>query len=171
MPRARSPRFDDLGSSGDRVPLPDRRRGVEQGITRSSRSPRTAGTPTDKDTVSEHHHAPGGIEVIDDAPRSTVRLWGDVDASLRDQASHAMVGLIRRGGPFVIDLEAVSFIDSSGLAFMLQLHRVSTDEGTGTVLRNPPVIVLELLDVLGLTDQFLLEFASGDQAPATTTVA
>lgn len=121
--------------------------------------------------MSEHDHAPGGIEVIDAVPRSTVRLWGDVDASLRDQASHAMVTLIKRGGPFVIDLEAVSFIDSSGLAFMLQLHRVSADEGTATVLRNPPVIVLELLDVLGLTEEFRLEFASGDEAPVTTTVA
>ena len=35
----------------------------------------------------------GGIEVDDDPDRALVRLWGDVDASLRDQASLAMVAL------------------------------------------------------------------------------
>lgn len=115
--------------------------------------------------------AGGGIDVVDDAPRPTVRLWGDVDASLRDQASSAMVRLIKQGGPYVIDLAEVSFIDSSGLAFMLQLHRVAADEGTFTVLRNPPVIVLELLDVLGLNEEFRLEFAAGDEVAVETTVA
>ena len=35
---------------------------------------------------------------------SVVRLWGEVDVLLRDQASAALVRLLERGGPYVIDL-------------------------------------------------------------------
>ena len=112
-------------------------------------------------TVGEGTTAQGGIEVGDDPRRAVVRLWGDVDASLRDQASMAMVGLLTRGGPYIIDVADVTFIDSSGIAFILQLHRMATDEGSTAVLRDPPALVIEMLDLIGIGGTIPLEFSTG----------
>jgi len=118
---------------------------------------------------SKEEHAPaGGIEVVEDDPRSVVRLWGEVDASLRGQASDAMVRILQRGGPYVIDVSEVTFIDSSGLAFILQLHRVAADESTHVVLRDPPTLVMDLLDLVGVAGQVPLEFSTGPSASAGT---
>jgi len=109
----------------------------------------------------ENRTASGGIEVSEDETRSLVRLWGDVDASLRDQASMAMVALLHRGGPYVIDVSDVTFIDSSGIAFILQVHRMATDEGSTAVLRDPPALVIEMLDLIGIGGTIPFEFSAG----------
>lgn len=106
----------------------------------------------------------GGIEIDQDPDRALVRLWGDVDASLRDQASLAMVALVNRGGPYVVDVSGVTFLDSSGIAFVLQVHRMATDQGSTAVLRDPPALVLELLELIGLGGSIPCEFSTGDTA-------
>lgn len=112
--------------------------------------------------------AQGGIEVGGDPNRAHVRLWGDVDASLRDQASMAMVSLVHRGGPYVIDVSDVTFIDSSGIAFILQVHRMATDEGSTAVLRDPPALVIEMLDLIGIGGTIPFEFSAGHAPDAVT---
>lgn len=111
--------------------------------------------------MNENGTVQGGIEVSDDPDRALVRLWGDVDASLRDQASMAMVALLHRGGPYVIDVSDVTFIDSSGIAFILQVHRMATDEGSTAVLRDPPALVIEMLDLIGIGGTIPFEFSAG----------
>lgn len=103
----------------------------------------------------------GGIEVSRQTDRALVRLWGDIDASLRDQASMAMVALVHRGGPYVVDASEVTFLDSSGIAFVLQVHRMATDEGSTAVLRDPPALVIEMLDLIGLGGAIPFEFSAG----------
>lgn len=115
----------------------------------------------------EHPTTTGGIQVDEDGTRSLVRLWGDVDATLRDQASMAMLALLHRGGPYVVDVSEVRFIDSSGIAFILQVHRMATDEGSTAVLRDPPALVIEMLDLIGIGGSIPFEFSSGQ---ATDTV-
>jgi anti-anti-sigma factor len=101
---------------------------------------------------------PGGIEIQDVPGRTVVRLWGEVDASLREQASAAMVRLLERRGPYVVDVSDVTFIDSSAIAFVIQLHRVASDEGSRVVLRDPPRLVMDTLRLVGL--EALLEVES-----------
>ncbi|GGC01997.1 STAS domain-containing protein [Cellulomonas carbonis] len=91
-----------------------------------------------------------GIDVADEGHRLLVRLRGEIDAGLREQASRAMVECMQRDLPVVADLAAVTFIDSSGLAFLLQLHKVGLEEGRPLVLRDPQANVLELLDMIGM---------------------
>jgi anti-anti-sigma factor len=110
--------------------------------------------------------ADGGIELTEDVDTSHVRLWGDVDAGLRDQASQAMLRCLERGVPVVIDVADVTFIDSSGLAFVLQLHKVGEDEGMPVVVRNPPVLMLDLLEMLGMGEVIPMDFTSGGDGPA-----
>lgn len=112
----------------------------------------------------------GGIEVSPGTGRAVVRLWGDVDASLRDEASNAMVELLARGGPYVADVSGVTFLDSSGIAFLLQLHRVAADEGSRLILRDPPVLVIDLLQLIGIADVIPLEFTNDGPAASAAAV-
>lgn len=108
-----------------------------------------------------HHDAgpspDGAITVAAEGEGSLVRLIGEVDGSLRDAASSSMVQVIARGGPVVIDTSAVTFIDSTGLAFLVQLYRLGEETGQKCFLRDPAPTVLQLLTVLGLADRMPLE--------------
>ncbi len=110
----------------------------------------------------------GGIEVHPEyAPgdtggrRAVVRLWGEIDHSLRPDASEAMMALLGHDGPVVADLADLTFIDSAGLAFLLQLQRWCADGGHRLVLADPPVLLLDLLDAVGASDAVDLEFRPG----------
>ncbi len=111
-------------------------------------------------SVARHPGRPSGVDAVDLETGTLVRLWGEVDASLRDQASLAMARAMARGGAVVIDTAQVEFLDSSGLAFILQLFRCGAEQGTKVVLRDPPDLLLDMLELLGLRAGVALEFSS-----------
>ncbi|MFF1531018.1 STAS domain-containing protein [Cellulomonas sp. NPDC058312] len=92
----------------------------------------------------------GGIEVLPVAGRTVVRLWGEVDGALRAEASSSMAQALTSTDPVVVDAGDVTFIDSSGLAFVLQLHLAATETGQPVTLRDPHREVLDKLDMLGM---------------------
>ncbi|WP_225755691.1 STAS domain-containing protein [Actinotalea sp. Marseille-Q4924] len=106
----------------------------------------------------------GGIDVTEESGRTLVRMWGEVDAALRDQASLAMVECVRRALPVTVDAGRLTFIDSSGLAFVLQLHKVGQEDGTGIVLRDAPSLLLDLLEMIGMAGAIRLETTDGGPA-------
>ncbi|HWS57297.1 MAG TPA: STAS domain-containing protein [Actinotalea sp.] len=101
-----------------------------------------------------------GLEAVDLDGGTLVRMWGDVDAGLRGQASAVMARALQHGGPVVIDASEVEFLDSSGLAFILQLLKAGEEEGRPVVLRDPPTLVLDMIDLLGMTGQVPLRFTA-----------
>lgn len=101
-----------------------------------------------------------GLDATDLGDGTLVRMWGDVDASLRGQASAVMSRAMQRPGSVVIDASAVEFLDSSGLAFVLQLLKAGEEDGRAVVLRDPPALLLEIFDLLGMTGQVPLEFSA-----------
>lgn len=120
----------------------------------------------------EHEADAGRIEVSPFEDGSLVAMSGEIDGSLRGEAGLAMAAVVGRGGPVVVDMARVTFIDSSGLAFLIQLHRLSAEEpAQRVVLRDPPSLVLEMLGMLGLDGQVPLEFTPGDAEPADEQVA
>jgi anti-sigma B factor antagonist len=92
-----------------------------------------------------------------------VTLTGEIDAVLRDQASEAMVYVVVENHPVVIDVGAVTFIDSSGLAFLVQLHRLCQESGLAHELLDPTTNLLDLLDVLGMSHQFAIRRSESEQ--------
>ncbi len=99
-------------------------------------------------------HPWGGIELVDsDADASVVRLWGDVDASLRDQASDVMSQVVLGTGPVVIGAAELGFLDSTGLAFVLQLVKAGEEEGRDVVLEDPPEHMTDLVEMVGMSDR------------------
>ncbi len=99
----------------------------------------------------------GGIDVTTAGGRTLVRLWGEVDAALRADASTSMAQALTSTAPIVVDATGVTFIDSSGLAFVLQLHLAAAETGQRLTLRDPHRELVDRLDLLGIAGEFELE--------------
>lgn len=97
---------------------------------------------------------PNGISCSENEERVLVTLWGEIDISLREDASAAMVYVVRSAKPIIVDAKDISFIDSSGLAFLLHLNTVAKENRLQVELRNPTENVLDLLEVVGMVDRF-----------------
>ncbi len=83
-----------------------------------------------------------------------VALRGQIDASLRDQASQALADVAQSDRAVVLDLTDVTAIDQSGLAFLWQLAAVERENGSPIVLRHPPAKVLNAMTSLHMLDSF-----------------
>lgn len=117
----------------------------------------------DQHVPGDDQHASGGVTVSHTEDGSVVTLRGEVDATLRDDAGVAMAAVIAHGGQVLVEMSGVTFIDSSGLAFVIQLHRLAQEDPTQRcTLLNPPGLVLDLLDMVGLGGQIPLAFSPGD---------
>ncbi len=101
--------------------------------------------------------AAGGIDVVEADGVLTVRLWGEVDAALREQASQSMSHTLSSQARVVVDATDVTFIDSTGLAFILQLHLVAAEQDRRVTLRDPNRTVTGLLDMIGMGGELDLE--------------
>jgi anti-anti-sigma factor len=65
------------------------------------------------------------------------------------------------GGPVVIDLGDVFFIDSSGLRSLLGASRRARDRSTTVTLRHVGPEVLRLLEITGTVEHFAIEIDRG----------
>ena len=74
---------------------------------------------------------------------TVLTLWGDIDALLRENASAAMATLAARPDPdpVIVDARDVTFIDSSGVAFILQVFVLGEETGSPVLLREPSAVV------------------------------
>lgn len=81
-----------------------------------------------------------------------VRLRGEVDMAVREQAGGALHEVATSGRPVVVDLGDVTFLDSTGVAFLLRCLRVAQEQGVSCVLRAVPDGVARVLRVLGLAE-------------------
>lgn len=87
---------------------------------------------------------PGTVEVILEEGRVLVLLAGEVDADLSADLAEAAHAVTESGLPVDIDVSSVTFMDSSGVAF---LARVAGSAGRRTRLLHPPASLRFLLDV------------------------
>lgn len=92
----------------------------------------------------------GSIRVEARDGSTVVVLVGEIDASLRAEASACMAQSLVAGAPVIIDSTLATFIDSSGIAFVLQLHLAATEAGIAVSLRDPHRVLLDVLDMIGL---------------------
>jgi|GEM_PF-885371 anti-anti-sigma factor len=99
----------------------------------------------------------GGIDVSTSKGCTLVRLWGEVDGALRADASTSMAQALVADQPILVDASGLSFIDSSGLAFLLQLHLAAAETGLHVTLRDPERQVVDRLALIGMDREFELE--------------
>jgi len=95
----------------------------------------------------------GEIRVATTDGRTVIHLLGEVDAALRDQAGLSMGQALTAGLPIVLDSTRTTFIDSAGLAFVVQLHVAAGEAGIPVMLHDPARVLGDMLEMIGFHDR------------------
>jgi len=80
-------------------------------------------------------------------PDGVIWLSGEVDMADADSFLEQALGDLDGQQAAVLDLSALTFLDSSGIRALLRLAKVRTE---GVVLRNPQQNVRRVLDIAGV---------------------
>jgi anti-anti-sigma factor len=98
------------------------------------------------------------IEIATSSTTATLVIAGDLDLAERDQfpeIAARVVGLRRQ--LLVIDMCRVTFMDSTGAAFLISLADAGRKRGGATVLRGADERDLFVLEVCGALDLFRID--------------
>lgn len=87
--------------------------------------------------------------VLDDTDPIVVCLVGDMDFAMRDDVTSLLERLSDSGGPVIVDMEHVSFMDSSILSVLIRAAQTMTIR-----LRNVSQRVEQLFEITGTSSQF-----------------
>jgi len=96
-----------------------------------------------------------GVDVTVEGARAIVTVRGEVDIATCPELDAAVAGADAQ--EVVLDLSAVTFMASSGLASLLRADRVATERGGRLVLRAPSRAVVDVLEMTRLADRFTVE--------------
>ena len=84
----------------------------------------------------------------------TIRLSGEIDMSNVDALRRTIEPIVARAPDLVIfDLSTLSFMDSSGIALLLQV----TAQSKTVRVRQPSQLVQRMIEATGLTDILVVE--------------
>ena len=86
-------------------------------------------------------------------PQTVLVVAGEIDMATRDQLREHLAPL---HGDVVVDLSAVTFLDSSGIATIVAQATRLADDGATLKLRRANAVVARVLHITGL-DGLLLE--------------
>ena len=93
------------------------------------------------------------VNVSSEDSTELVTVAGDVDLATVDVVRAQLTSALERGGKVVLDLREVSFMDTQGLAAVIEAERSSSSSGTQFVVVRAPATVHRLFDMIGLTDR------------------
>jgi len=94
-----------------------------------------------------------------DARQVTVRLAGEIDLAAAPRVESAIEEALagEEGVEITIDLEGVTFLDSTGLRVLVAAHARCAGEGRSLTLVNPSASVSRILEITGLGQTLLAE--------------
>jgi anti-sigma B factor antagonist len=94
--------------------------------------------------------------VIDVIDPTSIALSGEIDAHSAPTLATRFETLPSGDDDIVIDMAGVTFMDSSGLRVLIDLHQRLDGTSRRLVLRTPSQSVTRLLEVAGLADHFTI---------------
>jgi anti-sigma B factor antagonist len=97
------------------------------------------------------------LTVVEEKTESSVliRVAGEVDLYSSPELRKAILKSVPSGaGEIGIDLSAVTYIDSSGVATLVEGLRSAREKGAGFVLVTPSAAVLQVLELARLDSVF-----------------
>jgi len=97
----------------------------------------------------------GGVTVVE--------VGGEVDVETAPRMRAALEAAIRAGLPVVVDLGAVTFMDSFGFGVLAAAHQAGARAGTPVQLRAVSHRIRQLLGLLGLDEVLTIEPAAEPQ--------
>ena len=83
----------------------------------------------------------------------TVTVRGDVDLATVGALRNELTGALDRADKVVLDLREVTFMDTQGLAAVIEAEQASSSTGTPFVVVRAPATVHRLFDMIGLTER------------------
>jgi anti-anti-sigma factor len=96
----------------------------------------------------------GSILVEEKTEATVVKMSGEIDISLRSQTGAALRQVLDRCRPVVVDTSGVTFMDSTGAAFLAQLRMFGSEDGICVSLAEQSMAVRNLLEILGVDAMF-----------------
>lgn len=111
----------------------------------------------------EHDGRPSGLRLREEADRSVVEAYGELDLAVRQDAGPLCHAVAQRALPVVVDASEVTFVDSAGMSVLVRLARDAEAGGYPVVLEHAPWMLKELLTITGVDK--LLPFAPGEAVP------
>jgi anti-sigma B factor antagonist len=94
------------------------------------------------------------IDVAREGEDATVTLAGELDLSTSPDLQDALAELTGEPRTVVVDLSALEFCDSTGLAALLGAHKTLSDNGGTLQLLAPNPMLVNLVRITGLDDVF-----------------
>ena len=91
-----------------------------------------------------------------DETRHVVTLHGDLDFSSAPAARELLLGNIERDRELCVDMSEVSYVDSAGIACLLEAHYAASDKGGSFSLANVGDAVMRTLGNARLEDVFTI---------------
>ena len=82
-----------------------------------------------------------------------VAVHGDVDLATVDVLRTQLTGAIERADKVVLDLREVAFMDTQGLAAVIEAEQACAAAGTHFVVVRAPATVHRLFDMIGLSER------------------
>lgn len=96
------------------------------------------------------------VEGSDDQPILCAR--GEIDFSTNRVFESSLVTLAeRRPSKLIVDLSAVSFLDSSGLHTLIAVSEQLSQHDGSLVLRRPANKILKIIEITGTICSFIIE--------------
>jgi len=102
--------------------------------------------------------------------KTIVHLDGRFDFGARKAFKGTMDGAAEEGSPIVLDLEKVTFVDSSALGLLVIFHQNLKNKKIPFYLVNPQTYVKQVLDLANIAKmipifQTLAEIPKGSEVP------
>jgi anti-sigma B factor antagonist len=102
-------------------------------------------------------------QVTQDNGFAVVHLTGDVDLSCSPEARKAILDSLGAGRPTLIDLAAVSYIDSSGVASLVEGFQLAKKKGLEFGLLSVSEAALSVLELARLNKVFPIHASLKDR--------
>jgi len=93
------------------------------------------------------------VNVTTENSTEFVAVTGDVDLATVGVLRAELTGALERGEKVVLDLREVSFMDTQGLAAVIEAQQASAASGTRFVVVRAPATVHRLFDMIGLSER------------------
>lgn len=105
------------------------------------------------------------VESTPAASQVCVAVAGEVDVETAPRMRAALEDARRSALPVVVDLGAVTFMDSAGFSVLASAHRIAEAGGSSLRLRAVPPRIRRLLAILGLDGVLTIEPVRSDDVP------
>lgn len=91
-----------------------------------------------------------------------VSFEGDVDLEQSPKAREVLLECVERGNKILVDLSGVSYIDSSGVASLVEAFQVAKKQGKGFALVSVNAAALRVLQLARLDKVFTIHESLAD---------